>query len=348
MKTSEFDYSFPKDLIAQEPAARRDHSRIMVLERGSQGIEHKSFYDILDHLRAGDLLVLNDTKVIPANLTGIKLDGGAKVEVLLSKPLDIAKRVFVCLVRPGKRLKVGSKVIFGDGRLIGKVLDKLENGEQIIEFHTRDDFWQIIDRIGKIPLPPYVNSSLAPRPSSLLERYQTVYAKHDGASAAPTAGLHFTPELLEKIRSKGVDIAYLTLHTGLATFRPVWAENIEEHQMHSEYFEVPEETVEAVQKAERVIAVGTTSVRALEACASGIATKARRHEGHKGETDLFIYPGYEFKIVDAMITNFHWPKSTLIMLVSAFAGKDFVMKAYQEAIEQRYRLFSFGDAMLIL
>ena len=341
MKTSDFDYSFPKELIAQEPSEKRDHSRLMVLDRDQGSIRHERFHNVIDFLSPGDLLVLNDTKVIPANLTGIKLDGGAKVEVLLSKPLDIAKKIFVCLVRPGKRLKVGSKVIFGEGALLGTVLEKLENGEQIIEFFTRGDFWKIVDRIGEVPLPPYIKKVESSK-LKVESRYQTIYARRDGASAAPTAGLHFTPELLQKITAGGVRTACLTLHTGLATFRPVWAENVEDHRMHAEYFEVPEDTVKAVQKAKRVIAVGTTVVRALETV---FASKAPRL---KGESDLFIYPGYEFKVVDAMITNFHWPKSTLIMLVSAFADKDFVMKAYQEAIEQKYRLFSFGDAMLIL
>lgn len=336
-------------MIAHEPAAERDHSRLMVLERGSQGIEHKRFYNLIDHLEPGDLLVLNDTRVIPANLTGFKAEGGAKIEVLLSKPLDPERKTFVCLVRPGKRLMVGSKVIFGDGDLVGTVLEKLENGEQIIGFEVHGDFWKIVHGLGEVPLPPYINTkseTLNPKQirnskSQLSKRYQTVYAKQDGASAAPTAGLHFTPELLEKVKAKGIDLAYLTLHTGLATFRPVWAENIEGHKMHSEHFEVPEATIEAINKAKRVIAVGTTSVRALESIWDG-------ERGARGETDLFIYPGYEFKVVDAMITNFHWPKSTLIMLVCAFAGRDFVMQAYQEAIREKYRLFSFGDAMLIL
>lgn len=310
---------------------------MMVLDRSAKTIGHKHFYDISDYLNPGDLLVLNDTKVIPANLVGKKVEGEAKVEVLLSKPLDIEKKIFVCLVKPGKRLKVGSKVAFGDGRLTGKVLEKLEGGEQIIEFEAQGDFWETVHGIGEVPLPPYIKAK-----SNLDDRYQTIYAKQDGASAAPTAGLHFTPELLEKIKAKGVKVAYLTLHTGLATFRPVWTEEIEEHQMHSEYYDVPKETVEEIQKAKRVIAVGTTVVRTLETV---FASKTPRL---KGESDLFIFPGYKFKIVDVMITNFHWPKSTLIMLVSAFAGKDFVMSAYQKAIDEKYRFFSFGDAMLIL
>ena len=349
MKTSDFDYSFPEELIAHEPASIRDHSRLMVLDRSAQTIEHKHFYDISDYLNPGDLLVLNDTKVIPANLVGIKEEGGARVEVLLSKPLDIEKKIFVCLVKPGKRLKIGSKVVFGDGKLTGKVLEKLEDGEQIIEFEAQGDFWDIVHNLGEVPLPPYINppSELRTHNSELNKRYQTIYAKKDGASAAPTAGLHFTPELLKKIKAKGVNVVYLTLHTGLATFRPVWTENIEEHRMHSEYFEIPRETIEAVQKAARVIAVGTTSVRALE---TGYPDNRTVPAGRQvtGSSDLFIYPGYKFKVVDAMITNFHWPRSTLIMLVSAFAGKDFIMMAYQKAINEKYRFFSFGDAMMIM
>jgi S-adenosylmethionine:tRNA ribosyltransferase-isomerase len=285
-------------------------------------------------------------------LAGVKEDGGAKVEVLLARPKtkDQRPKTWECLVRPGKRLKVGSRVIFGD-KLIGRVLEKLETGEQIIEF--TGDIEDFMMREGEVPLPPYIKSSIVPRlpagkvgPSSIVERYQTVYARKEGASAAPTAGLHFTPELLEKIKVKGVKVAYLTLHTGLATFLPVRTENTEEHKMHSEYLEIPEETIEAIKSAKRVVAVGTTVVRTLESITGGnIAAKMLRREG---ESDLFIYPGYKFKIVNAMITNFHWPRSTLIMLVSAFAGKDFIMKAYQEAIQQKYRFFSFGDAMLIV
>jgi len=351
MKTSEFEYSFPPELIAHEPAEKRDHSRLMVLNRASKSIEHKQFFNLIDYLNPSDLLVLNDTKVIPANLVGRKEDGAAKVEVLLVRPqtTDYRLQTWICLVKPGKRLKVGSKVIFGDNELVGTVIEKLESGEQIIHYECNGDFWGIVGRLGEIPLPPYIknpksktqnpNKSLNSK-SQLFKRYQTVYAANEGASAAPTAGLHFTPELLEKIKEKGVKIAYLTLHTGLATFKPVYAENILDHKMHAEYFEIPEETVEAVKSAKRVIAVGTTSVRALET----LTSKTLRL---KGETDLFIYPGYEFKVVDAMITNFHWPKSTLIMLVSAFAGKDFIMEAYQKAIAEKYHFFSFGDAMLI-
>jgi S-adenosylmethionine:tRNA ribosyltransferase-isomerase len=350
MRTSEFDFNVPQELIAHEPTEERDHSRLMVLDRGRRSIDHKHFYDIVDYLNPGDLLVLNDTKVIPGNLVGRKEDGGAKVEVLLvsSKHYAVSsKQIWECLVKPGKRLKVGSRVIFGDDEVTGTVLEKTESGEQIIEFDG--DLPGFMKKKGQIPLPPYINKQkVESRALNVERRYQTVYAEKEGASAAPTAGLHFTPELLEKIRTKGIDIVHVTLHTGLATFKPVYAENVEDHKMYSEYYEMPAETVEAVRKAKRVVAAGTTSVRTLEACASGITTKARRCEGRKGETDLFIYPGYQFKIVDAMITNFHWPRTTLIMLVSAFAGKDFIMRAYQEAIQEKYRFFSFGDAMLIL
>jgi S-adenosylmethionine:tRNA ribosyltransferase-isomerase len=345
MKTSDFDYSFPREMIAHEPAGKRDQSRLMVLDRARQSIDHKHFYDIVDYLNPGDLLVLNDTKVIPANLVGRKEEGGAKVEVLLVSRKG--EKIWECLVKPGKRLKVGSRVIFGEGEAIGEVLEKTETGEQIIEFDG--DLPGFMKKKGQIPLPPYINrQKVESRALNVERRYQTVYAEKEGASAAPTAGLHFTPELLEKIKEKGIDIAHVTLHTGLATFKPVYSENVEDHKMYSEYYEMPAETVEAIRKAKRVIAVGTTSVRTLEACASEITTKARRHEERKGETDLFIYPEYEFKVVDAMITNFHWPRTTLIMLVSAFAGKDFIMRAYQEAIAEHYRFFSFGDAMLIV
>jgi len=354
MKTSDFDYDLPQELIAQEPADKRDQSRLMVLNRKEQSLKHAHFYDIIDYLNPGDLLVLNDTKVIPANLVGKKEGTGAKIEVLLVKreKTDEGRQVWKCLVRPGKRLKIGSKVIFPKGMLSGKVVGKLESGEQIIEFEpTKIDFWYILHKLGKIPLPPYITPK-----DHLLSRYQTVYANTPGASAAPTAGLHFTPELLEKIITKGVKIAYLTLHTGLATFLPVRSEQIEDHTMHSEYYDIPKETIEALQEAERVVAVGTTTVRAIETAASKIPIAGSL----SGKTDLFITPGYKFKVVDAMITNFHWPRSTLIMLVSAFveqgmekkksifAGRDFVMRAYEEAIKQKYRFYSLGDAMLIM
>jgi S-adenosylmethionine:tRNA ribosyltransferase-isomerase len=362
MKTSDFDFSVPDELIAHEPSEKRDHSRLMVIDRARQSIEHSHFYEIVDYLNAGDILVLNDTKVIPANLIGKKEDGEAKVEILLvsrkqksesdKQESEIRNQIWECLVKPGKRLKVGSKVVFGKDEVIGEVLEKTESGEQIIEFEGDIDSY--MQKQGEIPLPPYIKAkpeTLNPKQiinhkSKLYKRYQTVFAEKEGASAAPTAGLHFTPELLKKIEDKGVKIAHVTLHTGLATFKPVYAERVEEHKMYSEYFEVLAETIEAVKKAKRVVAVGTTSVRTLETIASvnGFKTNQRI----SGETRLFIYPGYKFKIVDAMITNFHWPRTTLIMLVSAFAGRDFVMKAYQEAIDHKYRFFSFGDAMLII
>jgi len=350
MKTSDFDFYVPPELIAHEPAARRDHSRLLVLDRARQTIEHKHFYDIIDYLNPGDLLVLNDTKVIPANLIGRKEEGGAKVEVLLVArgKGQVAGR-WECLVRPGKRLKVGSRVIFGDEEVTGTVIEKTDSGEQIIEF--AGDLEGFMKKSGEIPLPPYIKK-VESRKWDVGFWYQTVYAEKEGASAAPTAGLHFTPELLKGIREKGVGVSYVTLHTGLATFKPVYAENVEDHTMYSEHYEVPPETIEAVKKAKRVVAVGTTSVRTLESIASGLTTKAQRpacrQARHEGDTKLFIYPGYEFKVVNAMLTNFHWPRTSLIMLVSAFAGKDFIMRAYQEAIDQKYRFFSFGDAMLII
>jgi S-adenosylmethionine:tRNA ribosyltransferase-isomerase len=331
MKVSDFDYRLPAEFIAQFPAEKRDHSRLMVLERRTQSVEHRKFYEITEYLKEGDLLVLNDTKVRPANLTGVKEGGVAKIEVLLVRCIGPA--TWECLVKPGKRLQVGAQVVFGNGEVVGKVLEKLESGEQIIEF--TGDLLGFMQKHGEIPLPPYIK----PRPE-LAERYQTVYANIAGASAAPTAGLHFTPELLEKIKSQGVELAYVTLHTGLATFKPVYAEEVEEHHMYKESFEVPPETIRALKKAKRIIAVGTTSVRTLETFA--LTGKL------EGETDLFIYPGFKFKMVNAMITNFHFPRSTLLMLVSAFAGKEFIFRAYQEAREQGYRFFSFGDAMLIL
>jgi S-adenosylmethionine:tRNA ribosyltransferase-isomerase len=343
MKTSEFDFHVPAELIAHEPAKKRDYSRLMVLDRARQSIEHRHFYDLADYLRPGDLLVLNDTKVIPANLAGRKAEGSAKVEVLLAKLIDPAKNVWECLVKPGKRLSVGSRVVFDDSDVVGTVLEKTESGEQIIEF--TGDLEDFMKKNGQVPLPPYIKAK-----SDLSARYQTVYAKNEGASAAPTAGLHFTPELLDQAKAKGVGVAPVTLHTGLATFKPVYAENVEEHRMYSEHYEVSAETVDQLKQATRIIAVGTTSVRTLESMTTHPPTPSlkKRGGGVSGETSLFIYPGYEFKVVNAMVTNFHWPRTSLIMLVAAFAGKDFIMSAYQEAIREKYRFFSFGDAMLIL
>lgn len=357
MKTSDFDYELPQELIAQTPAPRRDGSKLMVLDSRIKTVEHKKFTDIINYLHKGDLLVLNDTKVLPAQIEGVKEGGTARITVLLlgveAQNLAPVQR---CLVKPGKRLKVGYRIIFGRGELIGTVMEKTESGEQIIKFEG--DLEKFVKKNGKIPLPPYITRKPSPSyPSplgrgrsegqgegiNLLSRYQTVYARSEGAAAAPTAGLHFTKQLLNKIKKKGIKIAYVTLHTGLDTFRPVYAEKIEEHKMHSESFEVPEETIEAIKKAKRVVAVGTTTVRALESLNSPLTPLFSR----EGKTALFIYPGYKFKIVDAMITNFHFPKTTLLMMVSAFAGREFILAAYREAILKRYRFFSFGDAMLI-
>jgi S-adenosylmethionine:tRNA ribosyltransferase-isomerase len=372
MQTSDFDFQVPPELIAHEPVAKRDHSRLMVLHRDTQTIEHQHFYDIVDYLQPGDLLVINNTKVIPANLMGRKEDGGAKVEVLLVKRRmwDVGRGTWECLVKPGKRLKVGSKVIFGDREVVGTVLEKTNSGEQIIEF--TGDLAGFMKRSGEIPLPPYIKMKNASHrvldinsarggklkiknegnnsELNIRGRYQTVYAEKPGASAAPTAGLHFTPELLEKAKANGVEIAQITLHTGLATFKPVYAEKVEEHKMYAEHYEVSVKALEQIRKAKRVIAVGTTSVRTLETVNELINESTNRDLNEKmiGETNLFIYPGYKFKVVNAMITNFHWPRTSLIMLVSAFAGKDFIMRAYQEAIDYKYRFFSFGDAMLII
>jgi len=353
MKVSDFDYHLPPEFIAQYPADKRDHSKLMVLDRRNQNIEHKMFYQIADYLQEGDLLVLNDTKVMPAQIVGRKEGGTARIKVLLISEQGNSAQVWECLVKPGKRLKVGSRIIFGEGEVIGKVLEKLESGEQVIEFEG--DLEGYMRKYGEIPLPPYIRPQdlRTSRPGTLEQRYQTVYAKREGATAAPTAGLHFTPELLEKIKAKGVKVAYVTLHTGLATFKPVYAETVEEHKMYKESYEVPAETLAALKQAKRIIAVGTTTIRTLEAITNDPLfhlplIKGEKERGLKGETDLFIYPGYKFKVVNALITNFHFPRSTLLMLVSAFAGRDFIFRAYQEAMDKGYRFFSFGDAMLII
>jgi S-adenosylmethionine:tRNA ribosyltransferase-isomerase len=339
--TSKFDYPLPEQLIAHEPVIPRDSSRLMVLDRKSGEIKDLIFHQITDYLYPGDLLILNNTKVIPANLVGRKAEGTAKIEVLLAQRLskNVNTQVWECLVKPGKRLKVGSQIIFSE-RFIGKVLEKKDTGEQVIEFQFEGNFGKLVSELGKTPLPPYVK----PR-KDLSRQYQTVFADKPGASAAPTAGFHFTNELLRKLEEKGVKISYLTLHTGIATFRPVYTENIQDHKMHKETFFVPKETVVEICKAKRVIAVGTTTVRTLETIAKG---KIDPRYSIYGKTDLFIYPGYRFKLVDSLITNFHFPRSTLLMLVSAFAGEEKIKKAYQEAIFQGYRFFSFGDAMFIV
>ena len=339
MKVTDFDYELPEELIAQTPIEKRDESRLMVLDRKEQTIEHKHFKDIIDYLEPGDVLVRNNTKVIPARLYG-KKETGAKVEFLLLNNME--KDIWECIVRPGNKLHIGAKVIFGDGLLKAEVLDTMPGGTRKVEFHYEGIFNEILDKIGLMPLPPYIHESLKEN-----DRYQTVYAKYDGSAAAPTAGLHFTPELLKKIEEKGIDIANVTLHVGIGTFRPVKEDTVEAHQMHSEHFYIKEEDCEKINKAKksghRVIAIGTTSCRVLET----IADDNGYVKPTEGDTQIFIYPGYKFRCLDALITNFHLPQSTLVMLVSALAGKDYIMKAYKEAVKQKYRFFSFGDAMLI-
>ncbi len=338
MKLSDFMYDLPEERIAQTPVEPRDHSRLMVLHRDTGAIEHRHFYDIVDYLNPGDCLVINETKVIPARLYGERPTGGA-CEVLLLKQLG-PKR-WETLVRPGKKLKPGAEVIFGDGRLKCRVLESTDVGGRVVEFECEGSFEAALDALGEMPLPPYIHEKLADR-----DRYQTVYAKQDGSAAAPTAGLHFTPALLDRIREKGVDVVPVLLHVGLGTFRPVKVENIEEHEMHSEYFEVTEDAARRVNAARdrggRVVAVGTTSVRTLES-----AAKDGRLVAARGDTSIFIKPGYQFQLVDALITNFHLPGSTLIMLVSALYDRERILEAYRTAVEMEYRFFSFGDAMLI-
>ena len=341
MKLSEFNYDLPKELIAQVPIENRDTSRLMVLDVQKQTIEHKIFKDILDYLEPGDCLVRNNTKVIPARLYGIKQETGANVEFLLLK--RIQGDIWEVMVRPGKKLMPGTKVIFGDGLLQAEILENLEGGNRKVQFTYKGIFNEILDKIGLMPLPPYIHEKLKEK-----DRYQTVYARYEGSSAAPTAGLHFTEELLKKIKAKGIEIANVTLHVGIGTFRPVKVENIEEHDMHSEHFYIKQEDADKINKAKRnghkIIAVGTTSCRVIES----IADENGFVKETEGDTSIFIYPGYHFKCLDYLITNFHLPESTLIMLVSALAGRDFILKAYQEAVKEKYRFFSFGDAMLIM
>ena len=343
MKTKDFFYDLPKELIAQDPLEDRASSRLLILNRESGELEHRSFRDVVDYLRPGDCLVLNNTKVIPARLIGVKEDTGAAVEVLLLSRVQGREGVWETLVRPGKKLKVGSRVSFGDGLLRGEIIDIVQDGNRYVHFSYDGVFEEILDQLGQMPLPPYITHALQDK-----SMYNTVYAKFDGSAAAPTAGLHFTEELLSRIREKGVNIAELTLHVGLGTFRPVKVEEITEHHMHSEHCMIREETAalinETHQKGGRVIAVGTTSCRTRESMA-GEDGMVRSGEM---DTSIFIYPGYHFKVMDALITNFHLPESTLVMLVSAFAGREKIMEAYQEAIRENYRFFSFGDAMMIL
>ena len=338
MKTSDFYYDLPQELIAQDPLEDRSSSRLLVLERKTGEMEHRVFRDITEYLRPGDCLVVNNTKVIPARLLGVKEDTGAGIEILLLKRK--ADNVWETLVKPGKKARPGARIVFGDGILKGEVLEVVDEGNRLIRFEYEGIFEEILDRLGQMPLTPYITHQLKDK-----NRYQTVYAEHDGSAAAPTAGLHFTPELLEEIQAKGVRLAHVTLHVGLGTFRPVKVEDVSQHHMHSEYYVVEEEQARLINDTRaaggRVICVGTTSCRTLESAADedGILRAG------SGWTDIFIYPGYRFKIMDALITNFHLPESTLLMLVSAFADKEKIMKAYEEAVRQRYRFFSFGDAM---
>ncbi len=340
MKKSLFYYDLPEELIAQDPLTDRSSSRLMVLDKSDGHIEHKIFRDITGYLNPGDCLVLNDTKVIPARLLGAKKDTGGAVEILLLKRLSAD--LWECLVRPGKKMRRGAEVEFGDGMLTGRITDQKDDGNRIVEFKYDGIFEEILDKLGTMPLPPYITHKLADP-----TRYQTVYAKYDGSAAAPTAGLHFTPELLKEIEDKGIRIAYVTLHVGLGTFRPVKEDDILDHKMHSEWYEVTKETADIINSAKasggRIICVGTTSTRTIESVADDSGAV---HPG-TGETDIFIYPGYRFKALDALITNFHLPESTLVMLVSALAGRENVLNAYKCAVEERYRFFSFGDAMFI-
>ena len=340
MDIKEFDYELPEELIAQDPLEDRSASRLMVLDKTTGEIRHDIFRHIIDELVPGDCLVINNTKVIPARLFGVKRDTGASIEVLLLKRRD--NNIWETLVKPGKKAKVGTVLDFGDGLLTGTVVDVVEEGNRLIQFSYEGIFEEILDKLGQMPLPPYITHPLKDK-----NRYQTVYAKYDGSAAAPTAGLHFTKELLEKIKEKGVEIASVTLHVGLGTFRPVKVEHIEEHHMHSEFYRIEPEEAEKINRAKesghRIIAVGTTSCRTLESAAD----ENGHLEAKSGWTEIFIYPGYQFKCIDALITNFHLPQSTLVMLVSALAGKDHVLAAYKEAVKERYRFFSFGDAMFI-
>lgn len=340
MKTSDFYFELPQELIAQDPLPDRSSSRLMVLNRETGEITHDIFHDILNYLKPGDCLVRNNTKVIPARLFGKKADTGATIEILLLKRKE--NDVWECLVKPGKKAKPGAKIVFGEGLLLGEIIDVVEEGNRLIQFTYEGIFEEILDKLGQMPLPPYITHKLQDK-----NRYQTVYAKYDGSAAAPTAGLHFTNELLEEIEKMGVTIANVTLHVGLGTFRPVKVEDVTKHHMHSEYYRIEKEQADKINKVKaaggRIICVGTTSCRTIE---SATDENGILHAG-EGNTEIFIYPGYEFKILDALITNFHLPESTLLMLVSALAGKEHIMNAYEEAVKEKYRFFSFGDAMFI-
>mgnify|MGYP000035768429 CR=1 FL=1 len=340
MKRQDFYFDLPEELIAQDPLEDRSSSRLLVLDKETGETSHHIFKEIVDYLNPGDCLVINDTKVIPARLIGAREGTGAKIEVLLLKRKE--NNVWETLVKPGKKARPGTRIVFGEGLLVGEVIDVVEEGNRLIKFEYEGIFEEILDQLGQMPLPPYITHQLEDK-----NRYQTVYAKHTGSAAAPTAGLHFTPELLKQIEEKGIDIARVTLHVGLGTFRPVKVDDILEHHMHSEFYHIDAEAAEKINRAKdnggRVICVGTTSCRTVESAAD----ESGRLRECSGWTEIFIYPGYKFKILDALITNFHLPESTLIMLVSALAGREHVLHAYQEAIEQKYRFFSFGDAMFI-
>lgn len=340
MKRQDFYYELPEELIAQDPLEDRSSSRLLVLDKESGAVSHHVFKEIKEYLCEGDCLVINDTKVIPARLIGSKIGTGAKIEVLLLKRKE--NNIWETLVKPGKKAKPGTKISFGDGLLVGEVVDTVEEGNRLIQFSFEGIFEEILDQLGQMPLPPYITHQLQDK-----NRYQTVYAKHTGSAAAPTAGLHFTPELLKEIEEKGVDIARVTLHVGLGTFRPVKVDEITDHHMHSEFYQIDEDAAEKINRAKqgkgRVICVGTTSCRTVESAAD----ENGHLEAKSGWTEIFIYPGYQFKVLDNLITNFHLPESTLVMLVSALAGREHVLAAYEEAVKERYRFFSFGDAMLI-
>ncbi|MGB7604933.1 MAG: tRNA preQ1(34) S-adenosylmethionine ribosyltransferase-isomerase QueA [Lutisporaceae bacterium] len=341
MNLKDFNFDLPKELIAQEPLLQRDASRLLVLDKVSGEILHKTFKDVIHYFKKGDCLILNNTRVIPARLFGVKKDTGSSIEFLLLKRID--KDTWEVILRPGKRAKVGASFIFGDGELEAEILDIIEGGNRIVRFNYEGVFETVLDRLGNMPLPPYITKALEDK-----ERYQTVFSKYEGSAAAPTAGLHFTMELLDEIKQMGVSIAYITLHVGLGTFRPVKVDNILEHKMHSEYFDISQEAADTINRAKveggRIISIGTTSTRTVESMAD--------NEGYikpcSGWTDIFIYPGYKFKVIDGLITNFHLPESTLLMLVSALAGREHILKAYNVAVLEGYRFFSFGDAMLII
>ena len=341
LDVKDFYYDLPQELIAQDPLEDRSSSRLMVLDKITGEVEHRHFKDITEYLRPGDCLVINNTKVIPARLYGVKEGTEAKIEILLLKRKE--NDIWETLVKPGKKCKIGTKIVFGEGILTGEVVDIVEEGNRLIQFHYEGIFEEILDRLGQMPLPPYITHQLQDK-----NRYQTVYAKYDGSAAAPTAGLHFTPELLQQVRDMGVEIAEVTLHVGLGTFRPVKETDVLKHHMHSEFYKIEQSEADKINKAKkeghRVIAVGTTSTRTLESAAdeNGFLTEK------SGWTEIFIYPGYQFKVIDALITNFHLPESTLVMLVSALAGREHVLAAYETAVEEKYRFFSFGDAMFIV